>query len=145
MLIFSIWANTLRTVSRTPVPQAGRLADGRGRSPVLSFPNSAQVPVDLRAHIRYTGLAFSFVSQTKNKATSEVWKPFSGSNPRSFLWFFLQRALQLYLSPKALFVIIHGKVSFLILIYIIVLIYMANIKFGLVHPPRKNKNFIKFL
>ena len=53
--------------------------------------------------------------------------------------------IQLYLSPKALFVIIHGKVSFLMLIHVIVLIYMASIKFGLVPPPRKNKNFVKSL
>ena len=45
-----------------------------------------QVPVDRGAHIPYTGLAFSFVSQTKNKANGEVWKPFRAPNLACFLW-----------------------------------------------------------
>ena len=84
--IRNVFKNTLRTVSRTPVPQAGRLADGRVRSPVTRFLNSVQVPVDRGAHIPYTGLAFSCISQTKNKANGEVWKPFRAPNLACFLW-----------------------------------------------------------
>ena len=91
--IFSLWKNTLRTVSHTPVPQAGRLADGQVRPPVSSFPNLGQVPVDHSAHIRYTDLAFSFASQTKNKATSEVWKPFWGQTSLVFMGSFCNRPL----------------------------------------------------
>ena len=91
--IFSLWVNTLRTVSRTPAPQAGRLAAGQVPSPVSSFLNLVQVPVDRSAHIRYTGLAFSFDSQTKNKATSEIWKPFRAPNLAHFYGLILQRTL----------------------------------------------------
>ena len=45
-----------------------------------------QVPVDRGAHIPYTGLAFSCVSQTKNKANGEVWKPFQAPNLAYFIW-----------------------------------------------------------
>ncbi|WP_243425304.1 hypothetical protein, partial [Intestinimonas butyriciproducens] len=38
---------------------------------------------------------FSFASQTKNKATSEVWKPFWAPNLAHFYGFILQRALSL--------------------------------------------------
>ena len=57
------------------------------------FPNLVQVPVDRSAHIRYTGLAFSFDSQTKNKATSEIWKPFRAPNLAHFYGLILQRTL----------------------------------------------------
>ena len=80
-------------VSHTPVPQAGCLADGQVPPPVLSFLNLEQVPVDHSAHIRYTDLAFSFASQTKNKAMSEVWKPFRAPNLARFYGLFLQRTL----------------------------------------------------
>ncbi|WP_204899170.1 hypothetical protein, partial [Pseudoflavonifractor capillosus] len=55
------------------------------------FLNLVQVPVDHSAHIRYTGFAFSLSSQTKNKATSEIWKPFRAPNLARFYGLFLQR------------------------------------------------------
>src|SRR5699024_4040183 len=91
--IFSLGKNTLRTVSRTPVPQAGRLADGRVPSPVSSFLNLSQVPVDRGARIPYTVLAFSLASQTKNKAMSEIWKTVLAPNLARFYWLILQQAL----------------------------------------------------
>ncbi|WP_204740573.1 hypothetical protein, partial [Intestinimonas butyriciproducens] len=44
---------------------------------------------------------FSFASQTKNKATSEVWKPFWAPNLAHFYGFILQRALLDRLSPRS--------------------------------------------
>ena len=46
----------------------GRLAAGQVRSPVSSFLNEVQLPVDHSAHIRYTGFAFGFSSQINLKA-----------------------------------------------------------------------------
>ena len=102
----------LRTVSRTPVPQAGRLADGRVPSPVSLFLNLSQVPVDRGARIPYTGLAFSLASQTKNKAMSEVWKPFWAPNLARFYGLILQRALYFDVIRQTRLVASHFDVDY---------------------------------
>ena len=84
LLISSLGENRRGTMLRNPTPPTPRLPAGQVRSPVSFFRNSAQVPVDLAAHIRYTGLALVSHSQTKPKAKRAAGQPFSGAPCRSF-------------------------------------------------------------
>lgn len=63
---------------RNSTPPTPRLPAGQVRSPTLFFRNSAQAPVDLYAHIRYTGLALVSDSLTKPKAKRAAEQSFPG-------------------------------------------------------------------
>ena len=81
------------TISRSPVPQAGRLSVGRVRSPVTNIHCLLQEPVDHFAHIPYTGLALVFSSQIKLKAKRRVGNPFGEVYSSFLVLAILQRAL----------------------------------------------------
>ena len=65
----------------SPVPQAGRLSVGRVRSLATKFRCSMQRPVDHFSHLRYTGFAFGFFSQTNHKAKRRAGNPFFSGRP----------------------------------------------------------------
>ena len=92
LLIFSLSENRRGTIFRSSAPPKPRLPAGQMRSPVSFFHNLSQVPVDLAAHIRYTGLAFfgSF-SHIHFKRKRRTGQPFLAAL-FVFFTFFLQRA-----------------------------------------------------
>ena len=96
LLIFSLSENRRGTIFRSSAPPKPRLPAGQMRSPVSFFHNLSQVPVDLAAHIRYTGLAFfgSF-SHIHFKRKRRTGQPFLAAL-FVFFTFFLQRALLPY-------------------------------------------------
>ena len=94
--IFSHGENRRDTISRNPVPQAGRLSVGRVRSPVKKIHCLLQVPVDHFAHILYTGLALVFYSQIKLKAKRRVRNPFRDCYSSFLVHVILQRARMFY-------------------------------------------------